>query len=188
MRLLVDRTRHAQVKGADLANAHRSVGSQLAPFAARRCVLEDVSIDHVTGPSTGVAIAQGKTPIILALMRAGLFVAEGLWSALPGATLLLWNGDSETLEQSPIYEHPVIVVDSVLNSGRSINNALELLLPLEPSWISVATLVANEQGLAKCVDRWATIDFAVARISKRSYVGKGSTDTGARLFGTTDWE
>ena len=121
-------------------------------------------------------------------MRAGLFVAEGLWGALPSAALLLWNGDFKTLEQSPIDGRPVVLVDSVINSGSSINDTLELLLPLQPSWVTVATLVANQQGLNECVDRWATVDFAVARISKRSYVGKGSTDTGARLFGTTDWE
>lgn len=188
MRLLVDRTRRASVRGAELAAAHRAVGTHLAPFAARRCTLEEVAIDHVAGPSSGVRLTEPLAPIILVLMRAGLFVGEGLWSALPGTALVPWSGDGEALADAPIAGRPVIVVDSVINSGRSIDRALQQLLPRKPAWVTVAALVANEQGLAGCVERWADVDFAIARVSKRSYVGKGTTDTGARLFGTTAWE
>lgn len=188
MRLLVDRTRRADVAGPALADAHRAVGSALAPYAARRCVLEDEAIHHVAGPSIGVHLTESNAPIVLVLMRAGLFVAEGLWASLPGAALVPWDGEAASLRGSPITGRPVIVVDSVINSGRSMDRALEAVKEQKPAWVSVATLVANHTGLSERVSRWPEVEFAVARVSKRSYVGKGGTDTGARLFGTTTWE
>ena len=188
MRLLVDRTRRAEVSGPALAAAHRSVGVALAPFAARRCILEDVEIAHVAGPSTGAQLPAAGAPIILVLMRAGLFVAEGLWESLPGAALVPWDGTAASLAGVPVQDRPVLVVDSVINSGRSIDRALEAVAPRGPAWTTVVSLVANQEGLAACRGRWPDVEFAVARVSRRSYVGKGSTDTGARLFGTTAWD
>jgi len=188
MRLLVDRTRRAEVSGPALAAAHRRVGMALAPFAARRCDLEDVEIAHVAGPSTGTGIPAARAPIILVLMRAGLFVAEGLWECLPGSALVPWDGRAASLDEVPIRGRPLLVVDSVINSGRSIDRALEAVLVRDPAWTTVVSLVANDEGLAACRSRWPEVEFAVARVSRRSYVGKGSTDTGARLFGSTAWD
>jgi len=121
-------------------------------------------------------------------MRAGLFVAEGLWSSIPGAALVPWGGEPADLSAVPLEGRPVIVVDSVINTGRSIHKTLDLLEVRRPAWITVAALVANSKGLASCASRWPDVEFAVARVSSRSYVGRGGTDTGARLFGTTSWE
>ena len=188
MQLLVNETRRADVRGPALAAAHRAVGAQLAPYAACRSGLQPIDIDHVAGPSRGVALGERDAPVVLVLMRAGLFVAEGIWAALPGAALVPWSGDAAELRHLPLASRPLIVVDSVINSGRSIGRALRAALPRQPSWISVAALVANEQGLGSQAAEWPNVDFAIARVSQRSYVGKGTTDTGARLFGTTGWE
>ena len=188
MRLLVDRTRRAAVSGPALAQAHREVGAALAPFAGRRCSLRNVAIDHVAGASQGVELDPRVAPIVLVLMRAGLFVAEGLWSCMPGAALVPWDGEPAALSRAPIEGRPVIVVDSVINTGRSIHRTVGLLVERRPEWVTVAALVANSEGLASCMSRWPDAEFAIARVSSRSYVGRGGTDTGARLFGTTSWE
>lgn len=187
MRLLVNRTRLRDVEGPALAQAHREVGAALAPFAARRCDLEDVEIEHVAGVASGVRVSGVAAPVVLALMRAGLFVAEGVWGCLPGAALVPWDGREVTLEEVPVEGRPVILVDSVINSGASIIRALEMITRRAPCWVTVAALVANDVGLRGCQERWPAVDFAVARVSQRSYVGRGATDTGARLFGTTQW-
>jgi uracil phosphoribosyltransferase len=188
MQLLVDRTRRAEVRGPALAAAHRDVGAALASFAARRCDLEEVPIDHVAGASKGLQLVPASSPVLLVLMRAGLFVAEGVWQSLPGAALVPWDGRAESLGGLPLGGRPVMVIDSVINSGRSIGHALEAVQQFRPAWISVVALVANHEGLAATAARWPEVDFVIARVSGRSYVGKGPTDTGARLFGTTDWE
>ncbi len=186
MRLLVNKTRQAELTGPSLAEAHREVGKRLAGSVARHYPLEDVLIKHVTGSSTGVKLQAGSEPIIVALMRAGLFVAEGIWTSLPGSALVHYS-EGSNLHESPTGGRPVVIVDSVINTGRSIRDVLKAVVNLQPSNLSVAALVAYRPTLEILVGEFPSVDFHIARISDRSYVGQGSTDTGARLFGTTSW-
>lgn len=186
MRLLVNATRQAELKGPVLAEAHRDVGRRLAGSVARHLILEDVEIRHVTGVSTGVQVKVGKEPIIVAVMRAGLFLAEGVWSSLPDSSLVL-HSDRTSLDTSPMEGRTVIIADSVINTGRSIRDVLNAVVALQPACIAVVTLVAYRTNLEALVDEFPDVYFHVARISDRSYIGRGNTDTGARLFGTTTW-
>lgn len=186
MRLLVNATRQAELKGPALAEAHREVGRRLAGSVAQHLILEDVEICHVAGVSTGVRVKVGSEPIIVAVMRAGLFVAEGVWSSLPDSSLVL-HSDITSLNISPVGGRSVIIVDSVINTGRSIRDVLSAVEALQPTSIAVVALVAYRTNLEALVDEFPDVYFHVARLSDRSYIGKGSTDTGARLFGTTTW-
>ncbi|MCV4268049.1 uracil phosphoribosyltransferase [Pseudomonas capsici] len=186
MRLLVNTTRQAELKGAALAEAHRDVGRRLAGSVARHLILEDVEICHVTGISTGVRVKVGSEPIIVAVMRAGLFLAEGVWSSLSGSSLVL-HSDRGSLDASPMEGRTVIVVDSVINTGRSIRDVLGVVEALQPASVAVVALVAYRTSLEVLVNEYPSVYFHIARISDRSYIGRGCTDTGARLFGTTTW-
>ena len=186
MRLLVNTTRQADLAGPALAEAHRNVGRRLAGSVARHLLLEDVAINHVAGTSTGVRLKAGSEPIIVAVMRAGLFVAEGIWSSLPDSSFVL-HGEGSSLGALPAKGRTVVVVDSVINTGQSIREVLSAVEALQPSSIAVATLVAYRCNLEALVDEFPAVDFHVARVSDRSYIGRGGTDTGARLFGTTTW-
>lgn len=187
MQLLVDATRRADCNGARLADAHRAVGRALASSVADLLVLEPVQILHVAGRSTGIRIAPGSEPVILTLMRAGLFVAEGVWEQLEGAALVPVAHGAAQWEQSPLEGRPVIVIDAVVNSGKSIEVLLDVLQHRKPSSVTVMALVANRVGIEALAVRWPEVRFVAARLSDRSYVGRGGTDTGARLFGTTQW-
>lgn len=186
MRLLVNTTRQADLAGPALAEAHRDVGRRLAGSVARHLIIEDVAINHVAGTSTGVRVKAGSEPIIVAVMRAGLFVAEGIWSSLPGSSFVL-HSNRTSLDTLPASGRTVVIADSVINTGRSIREVLKVLGPLQPASIVVATLVAYRTTLKELMEDFADVNFHVARISDRSYIGRGSTDTGARLFGTTTW-
>lgn len=186
MRLFVNSTRQADLAGSALADAHREVGRRLAGSLAQNLILEHVAINHVAGVSSGVRVKSGSEPIIMAVMRAGLFLAEGIWSSLPGSSFVLYD-ESISLQSMPARERTVVIVDSVINTGRSIREVLRAVRPLEPANIAVAALVAYRSNLEVLVDEFPDVDFHVARMSDRSYVGRGLTDTGARLFGTTTW-
>lgn len=187
MRLLVNATRQASLTGPALAEAHRSVGRALATSIAELVALEDVTIDHVAGTSAGVQVRSGTEPIVVALLRAGLFVAEGVWSSIPGSALVLHGGGSNIVSP-PTSGRTIVVVDSVINTGRSIRKVLDVVATFQPSAVAVATLVAFRSGIERLVDDYPRVDFHVARISDRSYVGRGTTDTGSRLFETTSWQ
>jgi hypothetical protein len=83
MRLLINKTRTAELSGPALAEAHRDVGKQLAGSIAQHVQLEEIAIHHVAGASTGVQIKPGSEPIIcltrpfdsLATVRAERVVA-----------------------------------------------------------------------------------------------------------------
>ena len=187
MRLLVDATRRADSHGPDLAEAHREVGKALASTVADRLTLQDVEIDHVAGRSVGVGIRQGSEPIIVAMLRSGLFVAEGLWTRLPGSSLVLHRDGDGLLDDLPAQGRTVVVVDAVVNTGKSIRQILDRLPHSGADDIIVAALVAHRGGIEALVGDYPNVAFVAARVSDRSYVGRGGTDTGARLFGTTGW-
>ena len=188
MRLAVDRTRQGAVTGPELANAHRNVGRLLAADIANQLAIEECIIEHSTGPrQDGVRLLKTSQPIVVPLMRAGLFVAEGIWEMLPGAALMPWFPNTTAIPTLP-GERPTILVDAVINSGRSMQLALDALKEKGSQNIIVATLVGYRPTLEAMAEGNPTVTFVAGRASDRSYCGRGGTDTGARLFGTMSWE
>lgn len=187
LRLLVDATRRADCAGPALARAHREVGRALGAVVASYLPIEEVEIDHVAGRSTGVRIAPGSEPIVVALMRGGLFVAEGIWERLPGAALLPYAGGAAAGLDLPAAGRTVVVVDSVINTGRSLCDVLDRVQSLGAARTLAVTLVGFRTSVLGLVETHPDVVFVAARLSERSYVGRGSTDTGGRLFGTTAW-
>ena len=165
----------------------RQIGRLLAADVARSLTLADVAIQHPTGTATGVQIVPGGEPIVLAVMRAGLFVAEGVWEALGAASLVPCAAGVAELGRVPAADRVVVVVDSVINSGRSIRRWLDALAEQRPRQRVVATLVSYRPTMAGLVADYPDVHFVAARLSDRSYVGKAATDTGSRLFGTEQW-
>lgn len=186
-RILVNQTRLKVTESTRLAQAHREVGRLLAKPFAERLTLEEYDIEHVTGPSKGVRVASGREPIILALLRAGLFLAEGIRESFPESSLILIEPGQVNIPQIPAFGRPLLLVDGVINSGKSIRPLIESALARRASKVVVAALVAHRDGVEDLSRDFPTVDFIIARISEHSYVGKGGTDTGARLFGTTSW-
>ncbi len=179
--LLVDQTRRAENSGPRLAALHRDVGRALACDVGRNLQLEACDIAHPTGlPSVGWRLA--NQPVIYAMMRAGLFLAEGIWEMIPSATLVPHHSLDPIVESAE--PRPIIIVDSVINSGNSIRALLKKVTAKTD--ITVVTLVGYEETMAMLEREFPDVRFIAARISARSYVGKGGTDTGARLFGTTE--
>ena len=185
VRLLVDKTRRRETHGSSLAAAHRDIGRILARDVARCLELEECAIEHVTGAQKGVRVSDQSQPSILAILRAGLFLAEGVWEAIPSAALVPWSPKHQEMPNLP--NRPVVLVDSVINTGHSMKQAMDALRAQGHDRIVVVTLVAHRPTMEALVESAPDVSFVVARLSERSYVGQGSTDTGARLFGTTEW-
>lgn len=187
MQLQVDATRRIERAGPDLARAHREVGRALAADVARRLPLENTPIQHPTGATSGVRIRPDAEPILVAMMRSGLFIAEGLWESLPGSTLVLHDARGGALEHLPARGRTLVIVDAVINTGESMSKVLQQAAALQPASLLAVTLVGFRPTVERLVRENCSVEFIVARMSERSYVGVGGTDTGARLFGTTSW-
>lgn len=187
MRLLADQTRRGEVHGPALARAHREIGRLLAADVARFIELESVAIQHPTGAATGVRMVPGSEPILVALMRAGLFLAEGIWEGLGGGSLVPYHAGVSDLSSIPVAGRLVVVIDSVINSGRSIRGVIQALLDRHCRRLVVVTLVGYRPTLEAMSVEFPDLDLIAARLSDHSYVGRSGTDTGSRLFGTETW-
>jgi uracil phosphoribosyltransferase len=186
LQLHVNETRQETVNGSKLADAHRAVGRDLSAHLAQCLTIENYEIGHPTGnKSDGRRVTQESKPIIIAMLRSGLFLAEGIYSSIPGSAMVLYKS-AKDLEDMPKGKN-LIVVDAVINTGKSIREILAHVEKFEPSHLMVASLVASKEGLTSLINEFPKVDFHIARVSENSYTGKGSTDTGARLFGTTTW-
>lgn len=112
---------------------------------------------------------------IVALLRGGIFFAEGLYFEL-GCKFEVYDPKHEVFVRPDTKN--VIIVDSVINTGNTI------LKILEPD-MKVACSVINEKAVSLLDDRLYTV-----RVSKNSFVGKNvkrqdgavGPDTTMRLF------
>jgi len=112
---------------------------------------------------------------IVAMLRGGIFFAEGMYFAM-GCKLQTFDPKHETFVRPDTKN--VILVDSVINTGKTIVDILD-------DDMSVACCVINEQAVSKFEKQLYTI-----RVSKNSFVGsnvckqegKIGPDTTMRLF------
>ena len=71
-----------------------------------------------------------------------------------------------------------------MNTGASLEPVLAQLAErgIRTFVLSLVSPIPTAERLAQA---WPAVNFLFARVSENQYVGKGTTDTGNRLFGTT---
>ena len=142
------------ISGPELAKAHIKLGMALG--------------SKMTG-----FIPEDTT--IVAMLRGGIFFAEGIYFAM-GCKFQTYDPKHEQFVRPET--KTVILVDSVINTGKTIQEILD------PD-MKVACCVINEQAVPVFCDSLYTV-----RISKNSFVGKNvkkqegkvGPDTTMRLF------
>lgn len=151
---LIDITKsNSGISGPKLANAHIQLGRLLA---------KQLEIDPA------------ETTVI-AMLRGGIFFAQGIYFEL-GCQFDVFDPKYETYVR-PATKN-VILVDSVINTGKTISNYIT-------PGTTVACCVINEKAVSLFKDKLITI-----RISKNSYIGSEvkiqqgqvGPDTTMRLF------
>ena len=192
--LLATVTRRADVAGPALQAAHEDVGSFLAQrLIANEFEVTAISIPHVQNRvDLGFDIKDGKRVTILAMMRAGDPMARGVHRRFPQATFVHYDDKlprtRATVEAlGARLGRDLIVVDSVINSGKSIRALLTDLQSLGDDTVRrvfVLTGVMQSAPSSELPVEFPTVRFYTLRVSSNKYIGKGGTDTGNRLFGT----
>jgi len=145
----------------------------------------DVPIPHVQGKTVlGVAIRDEKGVTIAAMMRAGEPLARGVYRVIQGARFV-YHSPGNLLH---VPGHTLILVDSVINSGKSIRDELGALSapgggPFHGR-IFVVSDVMQQEASEALPREFPAVRFFALRVSGNKYTGSGGTDTGNRLFGT----
>jgi uracil phosphoribosyltransferase len=144
-------------------------------------------------------VIEGKKPVIVPILRAGLGMAEGLEELMPAARIghIGLYRDHETkqpveyLVKLPNPEGRLfILVDPMLATGNSAKYALDVLIRhgANPKQIRFMALVAAPEGVQVLLDAYPDVPVFVAaldeKLNENAYIVPGLGDAGDRMFGT----
>jgi len=172
--------------------------SMLMAFEAMRSLpLEDAVVE------TPVATAQvrrlaGKKLALVAILRAGLVMADGILTLVPGARIghVGLYRDETTLEPvryflklpSDIEEREVFVLDPMLATGGSAVAALDLLREHGVRQPRLLCILAAPEGVARVTQAYPDVEIILAardeRLNERGFIVPGLGDAGDRIYGT----
>jgi uracil phosphoribosyltransferase len=183
VQLLATQSRRADISSTELCEIHFEMGKFLAYEMLEEFELTETEIQHVQGIKTGVELADKSNIVIFALMRAGLYAAEGVRSIFTDSQFFLHSNIEEI--NVDLENKIVIIVDAVINTGKSIEKIIKQLQKHNAKRIIIATLIFQKDA-SYLADKYPYIQFYALRISENKYVGIGGTDTGNRLFNTTN--
>lgn len=192
-KLLATPMRDAAVAGPNLREAHRCVGWYLGiEFLPDVVGLEQCPIGHVLGRQTrGYRLLHEKQTTIVALMRGGEPMAYGVSDAFPLA-MFVHARDADDIKLHHLEgQLTVILVDSVVNTGKTIVESVRQIRKLHATIrIVIVAGVVQAQcvsggSLNQALARHANLHLIALRLSETKFTGSGTTDTGNRLFNTT---
>lgn len=148
--------------------------------------------------STTVKMVPGKKVAIVAILRAGLGMVEGVSKLLPIAKIghIGLYRDPNTLSPveyycklpGDIHEREVILVDPMLATGGSAVMAVDLLKKEGAKNIKFVCLIAAPEGIKVLQEKHPDVKIYTAAIDEKlnshGYIVPGLGDAGDRLFGT----
>lgn len=143
-------------------------------------------------------VLTGKKIGIIPILRAGLGMVDGLLQLLPAAKVghIGLYRDPETLQPVEYYiklptdiqERILIVVDPMLATGGSANDAIESLKKRGAKSIKLMCLVAAPEGIKLIQDNHPDVDIYLGALddslNEDGYIVPGLGDAGDRLYGT----
>lgn len=178
-------------------NLLREISMLLAYEVCRDLPTTTVPIETPIGPTTGT-ILDGKKTVLIAIMRAGAGILDGMLQILPSARVghIGLYRDHKTLAAVEYFykvpdnmtDRDAILVDPMLATGNSAAAAVTRLKASSPRSIKFVCLLTCPEGLAAFHAVHPDIPVYTAavdeRLNEKSYIVPGLGDAGDRLFGT----
>lgn len=147
---------------------------------------------------TMAPVLDGKKLVLVAIMRAGQGILDGMLQLVPSARVghIGLYRDPETLSPVEYYyrvpgqlaDRDVVVCDPMLATGNSAVAALQRLKKSKPGSLRFVCLLACPEGLTNLREHHPDVHVYTAAIDERldeyGYILPGLGDAGDRLFGT----
>ena len=172
--------------------------SMLMAFEAMR----DLTLEPAT-VQTPVAEAQvrrlsGKKLALVAVLRAGLVMVDGILRLVPAARVghIGLYRDPETLQPVEYYkklptdiaERDTFLLDPMLATGGSAAAAITILKGLGATRVRLLCILGAPEGIAAVQDEHPEVEIILAaqdeRLNDRGYIVPGLGDAGDRIYGT----
>ena len=169
----------------------------MAYEAMRNLPLQDAEV------ATPIATAKvrrlvGKKLAVVAILRAGLIMADGILNLVPNARVghIGLYRDHDTLKPveyfrklpSDITERDVFVLDPMLATGGSAVAALDILKGLGASSLKLLCIIGAPEGVRTVQDAHPDIPILLAaldpKLNAQGYIVPGLGDAGDRIYGT----
>lgn len=170
----------------------------LMAFEITRNLALQVKTIETPVKETNAKVLAGKKIGLIPILRAGLGMVDGVLNLIPAARVghVGLYRDPETLEPveyyiklpSDISERELIVLDPMLATGGSANDAIHSLKKRGAKNIQLMCLVAAPEGVERIQKEHPDVDIYLGaldeRLDDKGYIVPGLGDAGDRLFGT----
>jgi uracil phosphoribosyltransferase len=165
--------------------------------AMRDLELEDVQITTPVAPTT-VKMLSGKKLALVAILRAGLIMVDGILRLVPAAKVghIGTYRDPQTKNPvryyaklpSDISERRVFVLDPMLATGGSAVDAITEVKKFGATQIKLLNIIAAPEGVERVSEAHPDVEIVVAaldsHLNDHAYIVPGLGDAGDRIYGT----
>ncbi len=141
---------------------------------------------------------QGKQPVILPILRAGIGMVDGFSSLMPAALIghIGLFRDEETLQPQRYYfkipadsaERQFFICDPMLATGGTAVAAIDALKEKGVTQICLVCIVSSPEGVKVLHEHHPDVQIYTAsldrQLNENGYILPGLGDAGDRLFGT----
>ena len=173
------------------------VAMHMAYEVTRDLALDEVEVETPIGPARGWQLS-GKKVGIVAILRAGLGMVDGVLRLIPAAKVghIGVYRDPATLKPveyycklpSDVAERQLIMLDPMLATGGSACAAIGFAKQYGATSIKLVNLIAAPEGIELVQKTHPDVDIYVAAVDEclnsHGYIVPGLGDAGDRLFGT----
>ncbi len=192
---LIYEIRNPQTGSARFRQALETIGEYLALNVLEELNTQETSVQTLTGVEAKHHLVD-ETPVLVTILRAGLPLNAGVHKVFPNAEVgfFAMSRNEETLKAKidyialPYLENRfVILSDTMLATGGSLLDAIQVIEQHGPKKIFVITAIASEYGIARIFQYYPNIKIFSAAIdphlNDKGYILPGLGDAGDRCYG-----
>lgn len=173
------------------------IGALVAYEIMREAKTRPVEVETPLGTAHGVTL-DGKKTVLVAILRAGQGVLDGMLSVMPSARVghigLYRDPKLRTAVEyylklpNEMHDRDAIVVSSVLATGGTASAAVRRVQESGARSVRYACLVASQTGVASFHEEHPEVPVYTcavdAALNAQGYIVPGLGDVGDRLYGT----
>lgn len=181
----------------DFRELMSEVSLLMAYEAMRDLELEEKEVETPVAKAR-VRVLSGKKLALVAILRAGLVMVEGILTLVPAARVghIGLYRDPKTLSPVQYYaklpldieRRQVFLLDPMLATGGSASHALSLLKEKGARNVKLMSIIAAPEGLERLAKDHPEVEVIVAAVDEglndHGYIVPGLGDAGDRIYGT----